>query len=64
MYMPPLGLLCSGLIIKAYALWLKMQKDPTKLKSAEEEKGEEAEEVKGEPSHHEEEVSALNVPGH
>ena len=30
MYMPPLGLLCAGLVIKAFALWLEMQEDPTK----------------------------------
>jgi hypothetical protein len=53
MYMPPLGLLCAGLIIKAFALWLKMQEDPTKVGPAEEE---EAEEVKREPSHPEEKV--------
>ncbi|XP_066999690.1 glycosylphosphatidylinositol anchor attachment 1 protein [Anabrus simplex] len=28
MYMPPLGLLCGGLLIKGLALWLKMQEDP------------------------------------
>jgi len=37
MYMPPLGLLCGGLIIKAFALWLKMQEDPTKIRPAEKE---------------------------
>jgi hypothetical protein len=51
--MPPLGLLCAGLIIKAFALWLKMQEDPTKVEPAEKE---EAEEVKREPSHSEEKV--------
>ncbi|PSN54175.1 Glycosylphosphatidylinositol anchor attachment 1 protein [Blattella germanica] len=30
MYMPPLGLLCAGVVIKSFALWLKMQEDPTK----------------------------------
>jgi hypothetical protein len=48
MYMPPLGLLCAGLIIKAFALWLKVQEDPTEVKPAEEE---EAERVEREPSH-------------
>ncbi|GFG36725.1 hypothetical protein Cfor_00879 [Coptotermes formosanus] len=37
MYMPPLGLLCGALIIKAFALWLKMQEDPTKILPAEKE---------------------------
>lgn len=46
--MPPLGLLCAGLIIKAFALWLKVQEDPTEVKPAEEE---EAERVEREPSH-------------
>ncbi|KAJ4428966.1 hypothetical protein ANN_25962 [Periplaneta americana] len=35
MYMPPLGLLCAGLVIKAFALWLKMQEDSTKLEPVE-----------------------------
>ena len=35
--MPPLGLLCGGLIIKAFALWLKMQEDPTKVRPTEKE---------------------------
>lgn len=51
--MPPLGLLCAGLIIKAFALWHKMQEDPTKVEPAEEE---EEEEIKREPSHPEEKV--------
>lgn len=55
MYMPSLGLLCAGLIIKAFALWLKMQEDPTKAEPAEEE---EAEEDKREPSHPEEKGSS------
>jgi hypothetical protein len=55
MYMPPLGLLCSALIIKAFALWLKMHEDPTKVEPADE--GEkEAEEVEREPSLHGEKV--------
>jgi hypothetical protein len=39
-------------MIKAFALWLKMHEDPTKVKPEEEE----AEEVKREPSLHEEKV--------
>lgn len=39
--MPPLGLLCAGLVIKAFALWLKMQEDPTRKRSAEKEDTEE-----------------------
>ncbi|KAJ9593199.1 hypothetical protein L9F63_015244, partial [Diploptera punctata] len=37
MYMPPLGLLCAGLVIKAFALWLKMQEDPTKRNDSDKE---------------------------
>ena len=46
--MPPLGLLCAGLIIKAFALWLKMQEDPTQIGPAEKEA---AGDVKSQPSH-------------
>ncbi|KDR22254.1 glycosylphosphatidylinositol anchor attachment 1 protein [Zootermopsis nevadensis] len=41
MYMPPLGLICAGLVIKAFALWLKMQEDSTKKQPAENEDTEE-----------------------
>jgi hypothetical protein len=41
MYMPPLGLLCAGLVIKAFALWLKLQEDPTRMEPAEKEETEE-----------------------
>nr|CAD7460574.1 unnamed protein product [Timema tahoe] len=34
MYMPPLGLLCAALLIKAFGLWLRMQKDPADSASA------------------------------
>lgn len=39
--MPPLGLICAGLVIKAFALWLKMQEDSTKKQPAENEDTEE-----------------------
>jgi hypothetical protein len=56
MYMPPLGLLCGALIIKAFALWLKMQEDPTKILPAEKEA---AAEVKSQPSFSQEKVCYL-----
>ncbi|XP_063237453.1 glycosylphosphatidylinositol anchor attachment 1 protein [Bacillus rossius redtenbacheri] len=28
MYMPPLGLLCAALLVKAFGLWLRMHEDP------------------------------------
>lgn len=54
--MPPLGLLCGALIIKAFALWLKMQEDPTKILPAEKEA---AAEVKSQPSFSQEKVCYL-----
>jgi hypothetical protein len=58
MYMPPLGLLCAGLVIKAFAMWLKMQEDPTKKESA----GKEVtEEVKSKLSSHVEKVCYCKI---
>lgn len=42
MYMPPLALLCAGLVIKAFALWLKMQEDPTKRNNSDKEGSEDS----------------------
>jgi hypothetical protein len=53
MYMPPLGLLCAGLVIKAFALWLKMQEDPASRQPA---KKEDTEEDKSELRNHVEKV--------
>ena len=54
--MPPLGLICGALIIKAFALWLKMQEDPSKILPAEKEA---AAEVTNQPSRHQEKVCYL-----
>lgn len=55
MYMPPLGLICGALIIKAFALWLKMQEDPSKILPAEKEA---AAEVTNQPSRRQEKGSS------